>query len=228
MKPRRLAVQFRAMPEEGEGVLVGYATVYDSPYQIGDKAFESITRGAFDDSLAAQDNVIPVFWEHTWTSVKGTPQPPIGVARAKSDEHGLRVEAKLFVDDLPEAKAVWLAAKEGGLREWSLGYVANEVRQDQELRNLEHVDRGEVLEASVVVRGAANTEMIAVRAATIDDVRLAAAESQESNEDRSEADDPAILEEAWSLLSNPAVREALSVMVQWNTGNETDEEQNRT
>lgn len=227
MKPRRLAVKFRAAPDEGEGVLIGYASTYDAPYQLSARAFESITRGAFDESLAAQDNVIPIFWEHTWTDVKGTPQPPIGVARARSDEHGVHVHAQLFHEDLPAAKAVWLAAKAGGLREWSLGYVATEVRKDEQLRNLEHVDKGEILEASVVVRGAANTEMIAVRAATLDDVRLAAQDAEQGDA-AGEADPTAapVLEEAWRLLSNPTVREALSVMVQWNTetGEDTNEE----
>lgn len=223
MKPRRLSVTFRAAPDEGEGVLIGYATTYDNPYQVGAKTFESITRGAFDESLAEQDHVIPIFWEHTWTERKGTPQPPIGVARARSDEHGVHVHAQLFHEDLPAAKSVWLAAKAGGLREWSLGYAATEVRQDPELRNLEHVDKGEILEASVVVRGAANTEMIAVRAATLEDVRLAASADAEEGEGGSGSQEPEpMIEEAWSLLSNPTVREALSVMVQWNT-DESDE-----
>ncbi len=224
MKPRRVSVQFRAAPDEGEGVLVGYATLFDSPYKVGRNEYESISRGAFDETLRDQGAVIPIFWEHTWNSSKGTPQPPIGVATAESDEHGLKVKAQLFHDDLPAAKSVWLAARAGGLREWSIGYVPQDVHQDTEMKNLEHVDACELLEASVVVRGAANTEMVAVRAATIEDVRASAAEEVVEETVEEVAEMP--LDEAWQLLSNPHVREALSVMVQWDTETiETTEEQ---
>ena len=208
MRLRRIPVQLRAASDEegGEGVLIGYATTYDMPYKVGRNAYESITRGAFDDDIADREGVYPIFYEHGWA--KEDPQVPIGIGYFRSDDKGVHVKAELFTDDLAEARVVYRSAKAGSLKEWSLGFGVNESRFDSELRTLEHVDRGFLLEASVVVKGAADTEMIEVRSATIVD------EPEAETEQGSEQEQPVLLDEAWSLFANPAVREAFSVMVQ--------------
>ncbi len=160
---RRFAVEFRAAPEDqGEGILEGYASVYERSYAIGRTTNECITRGAFDAQCGAEEVALPLFYEHDWDN-------PIGVVYARSDSKGVRVRAELFIDANERARSVYLAAKAGALREWSIGFRAG----NDDIRvvgDTEHVDRGELIETSIVVRGAnRDTEMLSVRAADDED-----------------------------------------------------------
>jgi HK97 family phage prohead protease len=217
---RHLPIEFRLASaedgEETEGVLIGYASIYDESYRIGYASKESITPGAFDASIAAQGGVIPIYYEHSWSSQKSSvPQAPIGVGYVSSDKKGLKVRAELFINDNTTARSVFLAAKAGALREWSVGHVATAIRFDDEDKDLEHIDQSMLLEASVVLRGAnPKTEMVEVRSdASLDD------DEADENVDT----DPTVLDTAWELLSNAEVRS--SVMVQWDSSTENDNEE---
>lgn len=169
MRERRYFVMaFRAAAlddvEAPEGVLRGYASVYDVQYRIGYNLKEEIAPAAFRDSLAAADGIIPIFYMHDWDN-------PIGYAKATEDAHGVHVEATLFIADNERARSVWLAAKAGALREWSIGFYPStvEMRTDEESgQEVERVTEGDLAEASVVVRGANPvTSMLEVRGETV-------------------------------------------------------------
>lgn len=156
---RYFPIELRAQADGPEGVLVGYASVFDAQYRIGYGLKESITKGAFAKSLSDRDGVLPIFYEHDWDN-------PIGYASAKEDQKGVHVEATLFVDFNERARSVYEAAKAGALREWSIGFYPTTIRKDEEDPSLEHVEEGELVEASVVVKGAnPKTEMVEVRSA---------------------------------------------------------------
>lgn len=209
MELRQLPLRFRtAATDDGddiEGVLEGYASVYDVEYRIDYNLKETIAPGAFDESIKAQGGVIPIFYAHDWSTLKSAvPQPPIGVGYVSSDKKGVRVRAELFMDD-PKARSVWQSAKAGALREWSVGYSAKVVEFDEDDGELERVLEGELLEASVVLRGAnPATEMVEVR----------------SQSEESEGEAPVLLEDSWALLGRAEVRS--TVMVQWD-GSSDDE-----
>lgn len=206
MKIRRLPVTFRAEPELGEGVVVGYVTKYDVEYQIGFSTRERIASGAFDESLAGQTS-LPIFWEHDWAA------GPIGITtNAGGDDDGVRVEAQLFLDD-PRGRSVWRAMEAGALREWSVGYYPQEIVIDEEDPGLETITRGDLAEASVVVRGAnPDTETVEVRKHREDDEEIIDdPELRDENDDIRELDpERDILDAAWRLLEYPEIRASVA------------------
>jgi HK97 family phage prohead protease len=213
MNLRHLPIEFRlATAEDGEdkpeGILIGYAAIYDETYRIGYSMKESITAGAFDASIASQGGVIPIFYAHSWSQQKSAvPQAPIGVGYVTSDKKGVKVRAELFINDNPTARSVYLAAAAGALREWSVGHLPITIRMDEDDDTVEHIDASELLEASVCLRGAnPKTEMVQVRSED--------EEHEETTDENEDEDAPAILDDAWALLRVAAVRESLSVLVQ--------------
>lgn len=160
MRTRRLPIELRSADGQPEGVLVGYVTTWDSRYPIGRDRYEVIQRNAFDESIARSGGVFPLFFEHDWTNK----EVPCGFFTASADDHGLRVDAQLFLDT-DKGKSVWLAAQAGALREWSIGFGAEDsgIRYDAATKT-EFIEVGDLLEASVCIRGKnPATEMIEVR-----------------------------------------------------------------
>lgn len=158
-------------PEAPAGTLTGYASIYGNTF-MGQTGPQMIAKGSFAESLAANGGVIPIFYQHGWAK-EGANSVPIGVANVSENSKGLKVDsAQLFIDTLPEAAAIYLAAKAGALKEWSVGYLAtdttllhpktgNELTADeavmlqaQGLQPVERTNKGELLESSVVVKGA--------------------------------------------------------------------------
>jgi HK97 family phage prohead protease len=224
MSTRHIPIELRAEADGPEGTLTGYASIYEQPYSVGGGLSEVIKREAFAESVRERGGVIPLFWNHGWA--KPANAVPIGVARVREDSKGLRVEAEVFMDSA-EGLAVWRAAKAGALREWSIGFKADAVTQ----RGMtEEIDRGSLVEASVVVKGANPlTEMIGVRseadAASEDegDEPTPPAENEdegttpesdpEGTEPEGEEDEtgtpPVVVEQAYGLLAHRGVRDAL-------------------
>lgn len=161
LKLRRFGVELRAASGDGapEGVLEGYATVYDVGYGIGWGITEQIAPGCFDRSIADQNGIIPIFYMHDWDN-------PIGHATVTSDAKGVKVVATLYIDVNERAMSVWMAAKAGALREWSIGFYPEtiELNVGADGDDTETITAGDLAEASIVVRGAnPETEMIDVR-----------------------------------------------------------------
>lgn len=157
---RHAPIELRAVADGPEGVLRGYASVYDTQYRIGHGLKEEIAPNAFAASLASREGVVPVFYQHNWDA-------PVGVATATEDQHGVHVEARLFIEENELARSVWMAAKAGALREWSVGFYPSEIEtRSAEGTEVERVTVADLAEASIVVRGANPlTEMLEVRTA---------------------------------------------------------------
>lgn len=228
MKIRELSASLRAVTDEGEpeGILRGYAATYGQAYKTGARSTETIQRGAFDDDLAGKGNVIPVYASHGWA--KESNEAPIGVAKVRADGDRIEIEeASLYIDTDPKAMSVWRAAKDGGLREWSIGFIPAKITYGQ-TRSDEVIEQGELLEVSVVLKGMATglTGMSEVREADDEDETEdpeANAEGSEDNEtegnegadeaaDESEGSDvdPEIVERA---LAHPDLRKLLGTVV---------------
>jgi HK97 family phage prohead protease len=142
---RQRSVSFRAAPELGDGVVVGRVTSYGNAYNIGAGVKELIVRGAFDRAVGG---VIPVFWSHDWDA------GPIGISRSiTSSASGLDVTAELFLDD-PKVRNVYRSLQAGALRAWSVGFRATRTEWDKTDNRIERILEADLIEASVVVRGA--------------------------------------------------------------------------
>lgn len=137
---------FRLRASGEEGVLVGVVSTIDDPYAIGASVDEVITRGTFD-----LDKQIPLFWEHDWKA------GPIGHSRALRVEGNEIVgEFEVYTDDV-RGRSVWRAAKAGALQEFSVGFLPAQggvQRSRTADRTVETITRADLLETSVVVRGA--------------------------------------------------------------------------
>jgi HK97 family phage prohead protease len=107
---------------------------------------DRIERGAFTKSLgewAAKGRNVPVLWSHDKETV------PIGVVEQASETpEGLRVKARLFIDDNPLSRSVHAAMKGGALQEFSFGYGArdykNTVEGGRKVRVLKELHLGEI------------------------------------------------------------------------------------
>lgn len=228
MKIRELSASLRAVTDEGEpeGILRGYAATYGQAYKTGPRSTETIQRGAFDADLAGKGGVIPVYASHGWA--KASNEAPIGVAHVRSDGDRVEItEANLYIDTDPKAMSVWRSVKDGGLREWSVGFRPTDVSFGR-TRSDEVIEQGELLEVSVVLKGMATglTGMSEVREADDEDETEdpeANAEGSEDNEtednegadeaaDESEGSvvDPEIMERA---LAHPDLRKLLGTVV---------------
>jgi len=154
--------------KKGEGVKVGsvsaLVSAYDTKYRIGMATYHTIRAGAFADSIAAQPS-IPIFWAHAWNYSE---QPPIGHGAAFEGEDGLEIDGELYLDADPEIGRIHQAMVAGALREWSIGYrvIAEEHDADDSMHSF--VTKAELLEASIVLRGAnPATETLRVASAVL-------------------------------------------------------------
>jgi uncharacterized protein len=141
--------EFKALGSKDEaGSFEALVAVFGNVDAGGDR----VQRGAFKRSLGewhAKGRSVPVLWSHDPESV------PIGViTEAGENAEGLRVKAKLLVDDHPQARAVYAAMKAGALHEFSFGYSPRDyshvTENGQKIRVLKDVDLAEI---SPVFRG---------------------------------------------------------------------------
>lgn len=148
--------ELRAAEGLGEGVVRGIVTTFDDPYPIGRGRREVITRSTFD-----LGNAIPLFYEHNWSA------GPIGVSRSlTAGPDGLEAEFELFIEDDPRARSVWRAMKARALKEFSIGFLPQEITEERSTEHTtEKITKGDLIEVSSVVRGAnPGTETLSTRA----------------------------------------------------------------
>lgn len=83
------------------------------PWGIVDSYDTSFARGAFGG-----EQTIPIVWNHN------SEQIPVGQARAFDTDEGRAFEGQLFVDELPEARAVARLLASGAVRDCSHAFVS--------------------------------------------------------------------------------------------------------
>lgn len=192
-KARFRTFEVRAAEDGSEGVVEGLVTKFGTEYPIGFGLRESIEPGAFDGSLESSGGVIPIYAQHDHKH-GGT---PIGVGTVTRSDDGYKVRAELFIDDDPKARSVYRAMKARALREWSVGFVTPNESDVVRVRDLEKIVRGDLMEASVVLRGAnPDTETLAVRSED---------EDRSASEER--IDERQVPAEWLDRLGDPHVRE---------------------
>jgi HK97 family phage prohead protease len=131
----------------GEGTVTGYAAAWDVEYGVAPRVKEVVRKGAFAESLREQGGVLPLFYEHRWDA-------PIGVVVAEEDAHGLYVSASIFTDE-PQARSIYRTVKASALRAWSIGFLPHTIEtSERDGHTVEAITRGDLIEVSLVVRGA--------------------------------------------------------------------------
>jgi HK97 family phage prohead protease len=162
--------EFKALGDgEDPGTFEAVVAVFNNVDHGGDR----IRPGAFKRSIAEwaqKGRSVPVLWSHDAETV------PIGVIkRSWETTEGLRVKARLFIEDHPQARAVYAAMKGGALHEFSFGYgvpaggAKKTFERGKQIRDLIDLDWAE---ASPVFRGMnPSTRLVGVKSAAETDIK---------------------------------------------------------
>lgn len=145
-------------PETMTGEVEAYPAVMGRPYRMGFFTWHELAPGAFDASIDEQGGRMPLYIQHSWD---WSERPPLGHAREAAevdfdDTRAIRIAGRLY-PDVPDGLATLHAMAAEALREWSIGYLIEQfsVEEDDENgRTVIHVERAQLWEASVVLRGA--------------------------------------------------------------------------
>lgn len=157
MDIRRRSVQVELLDApEGEGRVRALVTTFDRAYGIGPRTTETIGRSTF------ADGPVPIYFQH------GHGEVPVGDATATAGERGTELDVQFYLDT-ERGRACYRAQQSGALKEWSVGFTAGPeditVTRGADGAVNEHIDKGDLLEVSVVLRGAnPYTETLEVRA----------------------------------------------------------------
>jgi uncharacterized protein len=104
---------------DGTATIAGYAAVFGNEYDIGGQFTESVDAKAFNRSLKNNAGDLAVVWSHDFDRVLGTVAS--GTARFSVDEHGLRYEADLDLQD-PDGVGAWRKVSTGKVRQSSFSF----------------------------------------------------------------------------------------------------------
>jgi HK97 family phage prohead protease len=149
-------------PATMSGRVTAYPSVIGRAYRMGWFTWHHLEAGCFDESIAEQGGRFPVYVQHNWD---WSERPPIGHALEASEidlpgaddgARALEVVAQLY-PDVPDGLACLHATVGGALREWSIGYLIEAYRveeDDEEGRLTVFIERAQLWEASLVLRGA--------------------------------------------------------------------------
>ena len=154
------AVEYRKQDDGGVKV-VGYAAVFGERADIAGLFTETIERRAFDETLAARDDV-EFLVEHDGLPLARTAS---GTLTLTADDHGLRMETELRADD-PDVRALVPKMERGDLSQMSIGFYADgehwERSEDPPHRT---ITRARLVDVSIVSRPAYEGTEIALRSA---------------------------------------------------------------
>ena len=162
LKLKDFKVSVKSDEAQGEGEFIAYASVFGNEDSYGDV----VVKGAFENTLSdwkESGNVIPVLYGHDFRD----PFSNIGfVKEAVEDEHGLKVHAKLDLDN-PKAAQVYRLMKERRLNQMSFAFdVVNGGFETIDEREVYEIREAKLYEVSVVPIGAnQETEVLAVKSA---------------------------------------------------------------
>lgn len=142
-------------------MIEGIGGTFGVPYSIGGGRTETLRSGCFTESLRRSDTA-PVYWSHDWRD-RGA--APIGHAQLREEADGVHATIQLYVDTDPKARSIFNAVEAGALRELSLGFLTPNSSDVVRRHMNEEVVRADLLELSIVMRGAGTTEIASTREA---------------------------------------------------------------
>lgn len=126
-------VELRANDTENQGIIEGYAILFDIPTQIGDMFNEVIRKGSIDNDTLKD---VPLFIAHDTRKIplaRSRNNNPNSTLQLKVDEKGLFFRAELDIENNSESKAVYSAVKREDLQGLSFSFRV----QDEKWLNVE-------------------------------------------------------------------------------------------
>lgn len=155
MERKQLTAEVKATPQDGPGTFTAYVSIFGNVDSVGDR----MVKGAFARTLKER-GLPPIIWSHRWEL------PPIGkTLTATEDDTGLLIKGSLFIDDNDVARQVYVAMKEGALREFSFAFdivSASYVEEDgATVREVKDVELYEV--GPTLVGANSETELVGIK-----------------------------------------------------------------
>ncbi|MGE6740252.1 HK97 family phage prohead protease [Allorhizobium pseudoryzae] len=135
-----------------DGTFSGYGSVFG----VLDSYNEVVAPGAFAASLSSRSRPVPVLWQHRQDS-------PIGVYSAiGEDQRGLKVEGKLLINEVAQAREAYALLKAGAVSGLSIGYFVRGSSYDEKtgIRTLTALDLEEVSIVTTPANGEARVETV--------------------------------------------------------------------
>jgi HK97 family phage major capsid protein/HK97 family phage prohead protease len=120
----------RSLLNEEEGVISGYASVFE----VVDQHNDLINHGAFNKIVPEK---VKLLWQHKQ-------EEPIGIVEEiYEDDYGLYFRAKLLLD-LPQAKSAYNLVKSKAISGVSIGFKPLKYHYKQDIRIIENIDLWEI------------------------------------------------------------------------------------
>jgi hypothetical protein len=150
---RNFIAKIKALPEEGEGIIEAYVSVFGNADSYG----EVVDKGAFVDFIRDYFPRYPKgVWAHDWEA------PIAKTMEIREDEFGLYIKGKLILT-VQKAKEAYDLIKEGVITDFSFGYGVDEDYYDS-VDGLRHLRKLSIYEWSPVLVGAnRRAELISVK-----------------------------------------------------------------
>lgn len=161
MKTKSLLMGVKVAPEEQAGTFTGYASVFGNVDSYGDK----VVPGAFTESLKSfgeSGSGIPCYWSHQMSD----PMMCIGWTKsAVEDEHGLKVDVQLDLDN-PNGAQAYKLIKAGVVGQMSFAFEIEDYADVKTEEDGSHTElrKLKIFEVSLVQVGANQaTELLDVK-----------------------------------------------------------------
>lgn len=213
MKTKSVVVDLKEAPT-GEGTFTGYASVFGNKDSYGDV----VVKGAFDESLksyGAGGANIPCYWSHQMSD----PKMCIGWTKsAVEDDHGLKVEVELDLDN-PNGAQAYKLMKRGVVNQMSFAFEVEDYAdaKSDELGYYTELRKLKIFEVSVVQVGANQaTELLDVKS-RLSDFEITQELSKSASDKLAKAQE--LLAAVATDLSDP------EEMVEEETGDFADDEE---
>lgn len=163
--------KFQTREENDAKYIEGYFSVFDSPYQIGANAVETVARGAFKNAL---DDDIRALINHDTGLVLG--RTTAGTLELREDEHGLYGRILINPND-QDAVNIYERVKRGDVSQCSFGFdILDEETEFGEDDSVHWTIKAvKLYEVSVVTFPAYEETSVSARSAEADRMREAQA-----------------------------------------------------
>lgn len=136
------SIEFTPEAVKQDGFFYGYGSVFGVKDSYGDV----VEKGAFKNSIVmwqGKGKMPKLLWQHDSTQ-------PIGVwTKMEEDDHGLRLEGQLLINDIPKAKEAHALLKAGALDGLSIGYRVKDEKYDRDT-DTNHLYELDLMETSIV------------------------------------------------------------------------------
>lgn len=145
IKFRDFDLRIKSVEDKG-GRFEGYGSVFN----VVDSYREVVAPGAFAESLAelkAQDRKVPCLWQHWYDEPIGVYEGSYGGGLGlEEDDHGLKCQGRLLVDDDPLAARAYAHLKAKSVSGLSIGYyvLADTWDEKNRIRTLTKLDLREI------------------------------------------------------------------------------------